>query len=519
MMTGANWRNSMAISKTDMRYIIVQAGGRGSRMERLTRNKPKALVPVRSRPLIFHLFSLFPGAKFIVIGDYRFDVLEKYLAAFCPVEYELVNAAGKKGNCAGLPAALELIPQKERFMLIWCDLILPEDYTLPDSAGSVVGIAPELPCRWQYENGMFTEKTAVGHGVAGHFIFPDKSVLRNVPEEGEFVEWLSGAHIPVEEQTLTGVREYGLITEWEKQPISRCRPFNRLEFSDDRVTKIPTDAQGAALAEKEVLWYRRMRQAGFSDIPRIYSEQPLSMERIDGRKICEYGEGSREERTAVLRKLIACLRSLHGLGSAEADRASCYEAYVGKTFHRLETVRELIPFADAETVTVNGIPCRNALFHRQELEEAVMRYMPERFCLIHGDCTFSNILLRPDGSPVLIDPRGYFGFTESYGDPAYDWVKLYYSLVGNYDQFNLKRFDLAVEDEGVTVSVRSNGWEDMEEEFFTLLNGEVDRPQMLLLMAVVWLSLTTYAWEVYDSVCGAFYRGTWYFVQALQCKK
>jgi len=39
-----------------MEYIIVQAGGKDSRMESLTRNKPKALVPIEILPVIFHLF-------------------------------------------------------------------------------------------------------------------------------------------------------------------------------------------------------------------------------------------------------------------------------------------------------------------------------------------------------------------------------------------------------------------------------------------------------------------------------
>ena len=41
-------------------YIIVQAGGKGSRMQVLTRNKPKALVPVNNLPMIFHLFKKYP---------------------------------------------------------------------------------------------------------------------------------------------------------------------------------------------------------------------------------------------------------------------------------------------------------------------------------------------------------------------------------------------------------------------------------------------------------------------------
>lgn len=38
-------------------YIIVQAGGKGSRLETLTANKPKALVPINNLPMIFHLFQ------------------------------------------------------------------------------------------------------------------------------------------------------------------------------------------------------------------------------------------------------------------------------------------------------------------------------------------------------------------------------------------------------------------------------------------------------------------------------
>lgn len=36
-------------------YVVVQAGGRGSRLGYLTDNKPKCLVPVENLPMIFHL--------------------------------------------------------------------------------------------------------------------------------------------------------------------------------------------------------------------------------------------------------------------------------------------------------------------------------------------------------------------------------------------------------------------------------------------------------------------------------
>ena len=33
------------------------------------------------------------------------------------------------------------------------------------------------------------------------------------------------------------------------------------------------------------------------------------------------------------------------------------------------------------------------------------------------------------------------------------------------------------------------------------------KEQIRLFHALIWLSLTTYAWEDYDSICGAFYKG------------
>jgi D-arabinose 5-phosphate isomerase GutQ len=123
-------------------------------------------------------------------------------------------------------------------------------------------------------------------------------------------------------------------------------------------------------------------------------------------------------------------------------------------------------------------------------------------------------MLKNDRTPMLIDPRGYFGTTQLYGDEAYDWVKLYYSLFSNYDQFNLKRFRLHIGEQAVDLEIASNNWESLEDDFFEMLNGKVTRQQMKLFLAIIWLSLTTYAWEDYDSICGAFYNGLYYLEEA-----
>ena len=123
------------------------------------------------------------------------------------------------------------------------------------------------------------------------------------------------------------------------------------------------------------------------------------------------------------------------------------------------------------------------------------------------------MMLRENGDPVLIDPRGYFGYTEIFGDVRYDWAKMYYSIVGNYDRFNLKDFELDFTGNEVRLKIESNHWEDMEKDFFAMTGANEE--EIKLIHAVIWLSLTTYAWQDYDSICAAFYNGLYYLEQVL----
>ncbi|MGN1422789.1 MAG: phosphotransferase [Oscillospiraceae bacterium] len=489
-------------------YIIVQAGGKGTRMDKLTRNKPKALVPVYNLPIIFHLFRKYPQKKFIIIGDYKYDVLKRYLEAFADVEYELVNACGKSGTCAGLREAIGKVAPNSPFMLIWSDLVLDNSLSFDSlDTADYVGLSGDFKCRWKFENGVFEEQASYEYGVSGLFLFKDNSFAEDLPESGEFVRWLSQKGLDFGTVRLSGAKEYGLISEYNKISIPKCRPFNKIIVDDNKIVKTGIDEQGKALAVREKAWYRKAQSLGFEGIPHIYSFEPLTMELIDGKNIYEYSGLSLDEKKSVINKLVAFLKQLHSYESAPYDDESYYDAYIGKTFSRLDKIRGLVPFADRPVININGINCRNVFFCREELEKMFEAFKPQKFVFIHGDCTFSNLLLKHDSEPVMIDPRGYFGKTELYGDAAYDWAKLYYSVVGNYDLFNLKQFDLKINENGVELDIASSGWEALGDHFLDLVSDEVSPEQIKAIHAIIWLSLTTYAWEDYDSICAAFYNG------------
>ena len=531
-----------------MNYIIVQAGGKGTRLGYLTKNKPKALAPVENLPMLFHLFRKYPNARFIIIADYKYEVLKEYLRSFADVKYIVVKASGT-GTCGGIKQAIDLVPDNEQLMLIWSDLILPDSFSLPDEyktsvdydkfnedvstqaeyVPDYVGLSTTFPCRWKYENGEFTEDVSTKFGVAGFFLFHDKSVLTDVPKSGELVRWMQRSCLNFQVLSLAGTREFGLLGDYEKLETIKTRPFNKITLNGNVLTKTPVDEQGRKLAARESFWYKKAKEFNITGIPKIYSTNPLRMEYIKGRNIYEYEPHNldKTQKLMILESLISTLTELHSSSSIPSDAFSLKEAYFNKTMQRLSKIEYLIPFAREKYIVVNGRKCRNVYFYRNELEKALDQLKTERFSFIHGDCTFSNLMIRDNGSPVLIDPRGYFGFTELYGDERYDWAKLYYSIVGNYDHFNLKKFSLDIGGHSmingetikdlnsaeIKLSIESNGWEDMEPDFFKLIN--VDEYEIKLLHAVIWLSLTTYAWQDYDSICGAFYNGLYYLEEVL----
>lgn len=496
-------------------HVIIQAGGKGTRLEALTRNKPKCLVPVNNRPMIFWAFDAFAGNDLNVICDYKADVLRLYLDAFgTKYQAKVVQASGS-GTASGIGQILSAITDDDPVVVLWCDLLLTENFVLPKTlqekplTKNYIGLSGTFPCRWSFTNGKFVHEASSNSGVAGFFVFKNKAELEGIPESGALVPWLSESGKVFEPFYLENITEVGTVKAFDAMmKPAICRPFNDVQLNEETVTKRGIDAQGRKIAVDEIAWYRHVSELGFSAMPKIYSYDPLVMERIKGKNIWEYDCLTVSEKRKVIDLVVDSLHELHGLEPArDAVEADLDENYLDKTFSRLEKVENLVPFAKDEFIRINGRYYKNIFYDRDALKLILKKRYPKEFRLIHGDCTFSNMLYdRLGGKVFFIDPRGYFGKTKLYGDVDYDWAKVYYSLSGNYDQFNRKKFALSITDHDVELTVKPNNWADMEDYFFERLDG-VSKTKIRALHAVIWLSLTTYAWEDYDSICGAFYNG------------
>jgi GTP:adenosylcobinamide-phosphate guanylyltransferase len=492
--------------------IIIQAGGRGTRLGKYTVNKPKALLSIDNKPMIFHLFDIFKGSEFIVIADYKKDIFCEYLNCFAAnINYKFVFAS-EKGTASGVKESLQYIQDDEPFVITWCDLVF-DDISIPDDlTRNYVGLSENFMCRWSYENSLFKHLPAEYNGVAGFFIFKDKKVIEDVPLNGAFVKWLStNENINFEKFYLKNAQEFGTKTEYEKfeKRKFKCRPFNKMEIDleNNCLSKISIGALGKQLNKNEIEWYKAVAGTDVN-IPKIKSYTPLTMEYIDG--VQGYEKNFSLDRKLCLINLIEAVKKLHSQFPVKTASVECqYINYFKKTFDRIDTIDNLVPFAKQKSIFINGVECPNPFFHKQAILDLTKKYYSDKFHLIHGDITFHNCIFDYDCKVYMIDPRGYFGKTKIYGDADYDWAKIYYSLVGNYDKFNRLDFDLTILEDEVILDIASNGWEYLVDYYFSLIGAHL-KEKVKFLHMLIWLSLTTYAWNDYDSICAAFYNGCYY---------
>jgi thiamine kinase-like enzyme len=488
--------------------VIIQAGGHGTRMARLTANKPKALVPFQGKPLLFHTLDLVPEADVIVIGDHKIDVLQRYVEAFGRHPRCRIVLADGSGTCGGIAEAASRLDPGVPVLLSWCDLVYAASpvplFVGVDGIG--IGLSQTFPCRWSFRDGRPVHVPSSSEGIAGCFWFARTSSLAAVPKSGEFCEYLaSRPELPAVGVPLGDLcAELGTLAAYEQRNGEgfASRPFNRITLlPDGSLLKQPLDEQGESLAKLEQAWYRQASQVGLGCLPAILDYDPLRMERVGGQEPFLCGASG-----DTLDMVIGGLRRLHHAFPARpADTASLDVAYLTKTADRLAKVVGLVPMADRAELVINGKTHKNPLFHWDELRTMVRGGYPEHFCFIHGDPTFSNMLVETD-RVVFIDPRGYFGTTKLFGDPAYDWAKLLYSVLTNYDSFNRGRFRLSIGSDRVELDIESNGWEGLAPSIVAA--SEISERYLMTILGIIWLSLTTYAWDDYDKVCGAFYMGT-----------
>ncbi len=506
-----------------MTHLIIQAGGKGSRLEHYCWNKPKCMVPINGKPMLYHVLDRFQAAiegdlTAIVIAEHRAEVLERYVRVVPPGQAVRILRPTGTGTSSGIADALAMMRDDEPVWIVWSDLSLQDALPVPTGDKPIIFLSRSFVCRWSVMDGAIVEQSSTDTGIMGLFWFPNKRVLEGLAESGEFVRWLSEHVADFETVYCDEVVELGtlnaLLHHWDNTAGTRF--FNRIAYQGDRVIKEAVVPEYAHLIEHETAWYKEVGALGFGHTPTLLGTSPMTLSRIDGHHPFQLPWGTKGRRQ-ILENILNALDELHGLGSKPASAEELRRIYLDKTVNRIAKVRDLLPeLSEWRTIKVNGVWVPNILHEKEShrLEEAFAKTRCAGFTVIHGDPTFSNTLIDAKGKPWFIDPRGYFAEPGIWGDPNYDWAKLYYSMIGNYDSFNRRHFILTLDTQSADVEIKESGWGHL---------GEVLRERcgdnyttVRILHAFIWLALSGYVDDDYDSILAAYFNGLYHLHQATE---
>ena len=497
--------------------IIIQAGGSGSRLRHYTWNKPKCLVSYEGKPVIFFLFELFQNSNFHIIADYQIDKLKKYFKINPPKINFKIYKTNQKGTCSGIKDVLKNIDRKKEILILWSDLIVRKIPTFKKSPTIIT--TSSFTCRWSLNKNKLIEKTSNSNGIPGIFYFKNKNLLKKVPKSGEFVKWYSQSIKNFHYYKIKSLKELGDFSTIEKSynRIGYGRYFNKITVKDRYIIKKSIDKNYNHLIKKELNWYNQVSRLGFKDIPKIYSRKPFKIQKIKGKHLFEIKELKESKFSKIVENILDSLNNLHSKKVSLSNKDDLNEVYINKTLKRLKSVSKVIPnFSSAETFTINGYKCKNFFFKKNVdvFKEINKELYNKKFNAIHGDPTLSNLLVQNNLKPKFFDPRGYFAKESSImGDCFYDFSKVYYSIIGNYDLFNRRKFKLYVNNHSVEIMM-DNIYPKNAEQIFKL-HFKSNLRRIEIIHSLIWLSLSGYVKDDIDSILASFYNGIYWMNKAL----
>ncbi len=218
--------------------VAILAGGVGSRLAEETEIKPKPMVEIGGKPILWHIMKHYAGydhRDFTVALGYRGEVIKRYMIDYCSLESDLtVNLrdgtlarhdghhedwmvrlvdTGQGTATGGRIRRLAPHLRAETFMLTWGDGV--SDVNLDDLL------------EFHKQHGKLATMTAVRPPARfGHLELDGDRITEfsEKPQTGE--GWINGAFFVCEPEVFDYVD--GDDTQWEREPLERLAKDGQL---------------------------------------------------------------------------------------------------------------------------------------------------------------------------------------------------------------------------------------------------------------------------------------------------
>jgi glucose-1-phosphate cytidylyltransferase len=211
--------------------VAILAGGMGTRLAEETEVKPKPMVEIGGRPILWHImrhYAHYGFQDFIIALGYKGELIKKYMVDYCALNSDLsvdlgtgtvtmrngdrpkwnvdLIDTGSRTMTGGRIKRLQPIIGKETFMLTWGDGV--SDVNLHELLA--------FHCR----HGRFATVTAVRPPARyGHFVFDGDQIVEFTEKPQAAEGWINGAFFVLEPDIFDYIE--GDDTQWEREPLER----------------------------------------------------------------------------------------------------------------------------------------------------------------------------------------------------------------------------------------------------------------------------------------------------------
>jgi len=211
--------------------VAILAGGVGSRLAEETQVKPKPMIEIGGRPILWHImmhYSCYGFNEFVIALGYKGEYIKKYMVDYCSLESDLTVRmksgtvhrhdsttpdwvvdlvdTGIDTQTGGRIKRLKPYIGNETFMCTWGDGV------------STVDLHKLL--NFHRSHGRLATVTAVRPPARfGHMVFRGDLVAQFTEKPQTAEGWINGAFFVLE----PGIFDYvdGDATQWEREPMER----------------------------------------------------------------------------------------------------------------------------------------------------------------------------------------------------------------------------------------------------------------------------------------------------------
>jgi glucose-1-phosphate cytidylyltransferase len=218
--------------------VAILAGGVGSRLAEETEIKPKPMVEIGGRPILWHImkhYAHYGFKEFVIALGYKGEYIKKWMVDYANLNSNLTinlatGAVERDGGArpdwmvqlvdTGIPTLTggrikRLQPHigNETFMLTWGDGV--SDVNLHDLL------------RFHKAHGKIATMTAVRPPARfGHLVFDGDKVAQFSEKPQTMEGWINGAFFVLEPRVFEYID--GDMTQWEKEPMERLAADGQL---------------------------------------------------------------------------------------------------------------------------------------------------------------------------------------------------------------------------------------------------------------------------------------------------